>query len=191
MQHADEFPLSAENTHMKHSSPLWARIVLCLFFINLLAGFSHAADIEPPRVQLTDKMGVNMANGQVTHSVPTVSIGGAMGLSHSISVNANEFNFLGYRGYNDKYFAQARNVNLSNAVGFLPRNVLRVYDPTDTVDFAVVVNGIIQQDGHGITSGYSYQSIGDERQILEVNGTYLDWTKPDGTIVKFLRPVSP
>ena len=70
MQHADEFPLSAENTHMKHSSPLWARIVLCLFFINLLAGFSHAADIEPPRVQLTDKMGVNMLNGQVTTVFP-------------------------------------------------------------------------------------------------------------------------
>jgi hypothetical protein len=39
---------------------------------------SLAADIEPPQKQVVDKFGVNMANGQITHSLQTVSIGGAM-----------------------------------------------------------------------------------------------------------------
>lgn len=151
----------------------------------------HAADIEPPKAQVTDKFGVNMANGQVTHSLDTVSIGGAMGLSDSISVFANEFNFLGYRGFNYKYFAQARNVELSTQASYSPRNVMRVYDPSGSADFAYYVGSTIQQSGQSLISGYSYKPVGDERHSLEVSGNDLLWIKPDGTEVRFTRPSSP
>ena len=161
--------------------------LVLLVAANLIAiQCAVAADIEPPKVQLVDKFGVNMANGQVTHSMEIVSIGGAMGLSDSISVYANEFNFIGYRGFNHKYFAQARNVELSTSVNFSPRNVMRVYDPSGSADFAYYIGSTLQETGQA-TSGYSYKPVGDERHTLEVNGNYLDWTKPDGTVVKFDR----
>jgi hypothetical protein len=147
---------------------------------------ARAVDIEPPKVKLVDKFGVNMANGQVTHSIDIVSIGGAMGLSDSVSVYANEFNFLGYRGFNHKYFAQARNVQLSTSPTFSPLNVMRVHDPSGSADFAYYVGGALQQSGTA-TSGYTYVALADERHTLAVNGNYLDWTKPDGTVVKFDR----
>ena len=56
-----------------------------------IASTAAAIDIEPARKQLIDDLRVNMANGQVTHSAHTVSIGGSMGLSHSVSIDANEF----------------------------------------------------------------------------------------------------
>lgn len=161
-------------------------LVLLISMSSVAVHQSMAADIEPPKVQLVDKFGVNMANGQVTHSMEIVSIGGAMGLSDSISVYANEFNFLGYRGFSHKYFAQARNVELSQEVNFSPRNIMRVYDPSGSADFAYYVGSTLQETGSA-TSGYSYRPVGDERHILEVNGDYLDWTKPDGTVVRFDR----
>ncbi len=122
---------------MKHASRRHARIAACLLAGGLVAGLTHAADIEPPKVQLTDKMGVNMLNGQVTHSLPTVSIGGAMGLSHSVSVNANEFNYIAYRGFQDKFYARARNVQLcTSPAACNPMQAMRVHDFEDTVTFA-------------------------------------------------------
>ncbi len=146
----------------------------------------QAADIEPPKVQLVDKNGINMANGQVTHNLETVSIGGAMGLSHSVSVFANEFNYLGYRGFHDKFLGEARNTQFSFALGYSPMQVLRVYDFLGSADFAYYVNGVIQQNGD-MTSGYTYVSMGDERQILEYDNSYLYWTHPDGTVSRFTR----
>ena len=88
-------------------------------------------------------MGVNMANGQVTHSLSTVSIGGAMGLSHNVSVNANEFDFIGYRGFQDKFYARARNAQICpNPAVCAPSNVMRVYDFEDTMSFAYYVGGV-------------------------------------------------
>lgn len=172
---------------MKHASRRRARIAACLLSGGLVAGFSHAADIEPPKVQLTDKVGVNMLNGQVTHSLPTVSIGGAMGLSHSVSVNANEFNYIGYRGFQDKFYARARNVQLcTSPAACNPMQAMRVHDFEDSVTFAYYVGGVLQQGGDA-TSGYSYQATGDERHTLEAIGSELVWTKPDGTVVRFSR----
>jgi hypothetical protein len=153
----------------------------------LLAAAALAADIEPPRVQLVDKFGVNVANGQVTHSLGTVSIGGAMGLSHRVSVIANEFNYLGYRGFQDKYYARARNVRLCVPPATCsPMNVMRVHDFDSTVSFGYYVGAVLQLEGTA-TSGYTYLSTGDERHILEAVGSELVWTKPDGTIVRFDR----
>jgi hypothetical protein len=150
----------------------------------------RAVDVEPAKVQLTDRYGVNLANGQVTHSMNIVNIGGPMGLSDTISIRANEFDFIGYRGFNHKYFAQARDVNLSQQQFYTPHNIMRVYDFAGSADFRYVQNG--QPWDHGdFSTNVSYVSMGDERQILEATGNFLDWTKPDGTVVRFLRAPPP
>jgi hypothetical protein len=133
----------------------------------------RAADIERPPVQFVDKFGVNMANGQVTHSLNTVSIGGSLGLSHGVSVYANEFNFPGMRGFNDKYYARAKNVQLcTSQAACNPMTAMRVSDWSGSHTFA-----------YGGSTGYT--STSDERHTLEVSGRELLWTKPDGTVVHF------
>jgi hypothetical protein len=149
-----------------------------------------AATIEPPKISVVDRKQVNMVNGQVMHSLQTVSIGGAMGLSHSINVDANEFTYRGYQGFRDKFYGEARNVELSWDPYFSPRNVFRVYDFADTADFLYYVGSTLQQSGSQLTSGYRYVSMGDERHTLEwdpANSNILVWTKPDGTVVQFWR----
>ena len=158
-------------------------------FLSMNAVVAAAVDIERPRIELVDKLGVNMTNGQVTHNLEIVSIGGPMGLSDSIGVHANEFDFRGYRGFQRKYYARARNVELSTSPSFTPRNLMRVHDPVGSVDFGYYVGGVLQQGGSA-ASGYTYQALGDERNTLEVDGRYLLWTKPDGTVVRFDRGVT-
>jgi hypothetical protein len=176
-------PARAGNT--KRIGPFYGIAVGILSMIFATA--TQAADIERPQVQLVDKFGVNMANGQVTHSLSTVSIGGAMGLSHSVSVFANEFNYPGLRGFADKYNLVARNVQLCNSPSSCnPMNVMRVQDWSDTASFAYYVGGVLQQSGSA-TSGYSYVAVSDERHTLEVSGSEFLWTKPDGTVVHFNR----
>ena len=143
----------------------------------VIAGFllttqAFTADIERPPVQFVDKFGVNLANGQVTHSLNTVSIGGAMGLSHSVSVYANEFNFPGMRGFSDKYYARAQKVQLcTSPAACNPMTAMRVSDWSETHTFP-----------QGVGTGYNDT---DERHTLEDSGRYLLWTKPDGTVVYF------
>ena len=173
---------------MKNLSRNW-RLAAALLVLPLTT--VKAVDIEPPKAQVVDRYGINMTNGQVSQSLGTVSIGGAMGLSHSISVDANEFNYSGYRGFRDKFFGRARNITNSTDPYFSPQNVLRVSDSTDTVDFMYYVGSTRQESGWGLTSGYTYVAHGDERQILEYDSSYLYWTKPDGTVVRFARASSP
>ena len=131
----------------------------CCPHVHGLAQPAIPAEIEPPNIQLVDKFGVNMANGQVTHSMELVSIGGAMGLSDRISVRANEFDFSGYRGFNHKYYAKARNVEFCANTTCSPRNIMRVYDAGGSADFAYYVGGTMQQTG-AATSGYTYVGRG-------------------------------
>lgn len=177
LRRADELsPVSAEKKHMKSGFNL--RESLTLVFGTLATCATLAADIERPQVQFVDKFGVNMANGQVTHNLDTVSIGGAMGLSHSVSVFANEFDFRGMRGFADRYYGRARNVLLcTHPSACDPMNVMRVEDGSSSQSFA-----------YGGPTGYI--PIGDERHILEASGRYLLWTKPDGTVVHFDRVVA-
>ncbi len=61
--------------------------------------------------------------------------------------------------------------------------------------FLIYVNGVLKPDQSGVdaTSGISYVALGDTRHTLEIdrtNNEYLIWTKPDGTLVKFLRSSS-
>jgi hypothetical protein len=170
----------------------WRKAIVCLVSSLVVAAAAFgAASIEPPKISVVDRRHVNMVNGQVVHTLPTVSIGGAMGLSHSVSVDANEFKYLGYQGFRDKFYGQARNVELSTDLYASPRNVLRVYDFADTVDFLYYVGSTLQQSGYGISSGYRYVSMGDERHTLDWDANFLYWTKPDGTVVRFSRTGSP
>jgi hypothetical protein len=162
------------------------RGLLVLTFALLTSAVSYAVDVEPPKVQLTDRYGVNLANGQVTHSMGILSIGGAMGLSDSVSIYANEFNFLGYRAFNHKYFAQARDVNLTNSQYLTPKNIMRVYYSEGSADFQYYQNGQPRENGD-FSTGISYVSVGDERQTLEVNGNFFEWTRQDGAVVRFAR----
>jgi YD repeat-containing protein len=150
----------------------------------------HAAEIERPKVQLVDKFGVNVATGQVTYSLNTVSIGGAMGLSHSVSAYTNNFNFPRYRGFADKYYLKARFIDLAGAdFTYSPRGVLRLQDDKDTADFCVMAGGLCVAGFENLSPPYTYTPLADERNILEVDSTNGDllWTKPDGTVVKFWR----
>jgi hypothetical protein len=147
-----------------------------------------AVEIEPPKVQLVDKFGVNMANGQVTHNMEIVSIGGTMGLSDSISIHANEIDFKGYRAFQHKFFGRAVDTPLNNSatIGLTPRSVMRVYGPVGSADFAYYV-GTTQQDNGSAISNYRYEPLGDTRNSLDLAGNYLVWTTPDGTELQFLR----
>jgi RHS repeat-associated protein len=175
------------NMNLDERSGFLNRVLVLLAAAICAVPMSRAAEIEPPKVELTDKFGVNMANGQVTHSMEIVSIGGAMGLSDTISVRANEFDFNGNRGFNHKYYATAKNVELCTSTTCSPRNIMRVYDGSGTADFAYYVGGVQQQDGSA-TSNYSYVAVGDTRHTLEVSGNQFKWIKPDGTEVYFSRP---
>lgn len=150
----------------------------------------HAAELERPGVQLVDRFGVNIATGQVTHSLQTVSIGGTMGLSHSVSAHTNNFNFPRYRGFSDKYYLKAQYIDLAGADhNYSPRGVLRVQDDKDSADFCVMAGGQCVNGFESMTPPYTYQPTADGRHSLEMdpaNGDLL-WTKPDGTVVKFWR----
>jgi hypothetical protein len=169
------------------SSNSWKIVAIVILGLAPLAG--RAVEIEPPKVQLVDKFGVNMANGQVTHSMEVVNIGGAMGLSDTISVYGNEFDFKGYRGFNHKYYGRALDVQLVNSATatLSPRTIMRVFGPTGSADFGYYVGGVLQDYGDATAGGYL--PLGDERHTLEVVGNNLIWTTPDGTIVTFDRSI--
>lgn len=174
LQFADELPMSRAKTIMKRNKNL-GTVSICLAVGLAFAGNLYAVDIERPPVQFVDKYGVNMANGQVTNSLNTVSIGGAMGLSHSVSVYANEFNFPGMRGFADKFAGSARNVQLCTSPSACnPMTIMRVTDWSDS-------------QGFSYTGPTGYTPVSDERHSLEVSGSEFLWTKPDGTVVHFDR----
>jgi YD repeat-containing protein len=153
-----------------------------------------AIDLAPPRMQVVDKFGVNVANGQVTNRLTTVAIGGELGLSHEIAAYTNQASVAGMRGYQDKFYAKTRYVHIVDQYMNHPSglDVLRVHDFADTVDFKIMVGGVeFSGAPGGITSNYTYLALGDDRHTLTVNGDHLEWTKPDGTVVRFLRGPNP
>lgn len=154
-------------------------------FATFLADTSGAAEIERPKKQALDKLGVDLTTGQVTHSLTPVSIGGATGLSYRISVFANEANWGGDPGFMTNYSGRAKPIQVappgSNYF------VMRVSDDSGSADFHTIVGGAVQQNMVNVPQPYTYSAVGDTRHTLVVNGTYLDWTKPDGTLVRYLR----
>lgn len=158
----------------------------------LLLGFSCSAlfagadlpDLAPPKVQLVDEFGVNVHSGQVQSSLDTVAIGGAMGLSHSISNYTNNFSMTGLRGYQDKFFARGVVTEIDSRYSSY-KNVLRVNDIGGSADFELIVNGVPVNFTGGAVPNYTYRALGDRRHTLEKRSDGVYWTKPDGTIVTF------
>lgn len=142
-------------------------------------------DLAPPKVQLVDEFGVNLMTGQVTHQLETVSIGGALGLAHTISSYTNNFSMTGYYGYQDKFYGKGRVIVLKNQGGvFL--DAISVSDFDGTSNFSVMVNNQVQRADSQILSGYIYVAMGDTRNILERKADgFVYWTKPDGTVSKY------
>ncbi|MGV2871271.1 hypothetical protein [Colwellia sp. E150_009] len=154
-----------------------------------------AYDIAPPKYQTIDDFGVNLTTGQVTTSIDTVAIGGAMGLSHSISAHANGFEYKGFRGYTDKFAGNARYTLLGKSlmyenVSYHNFYVMRLFAPVGSADFKIYVDGtFVPTVTTSVTENYSYEALGDTRETLEVSDDreYLIWTLSDGTIVRFIR----
>jgi hypothetical protein len=62
--------------------------IVCVFVFHNLAS---AQQLAMPKYDVTDKFGVSVITGEVTSGADTLSIGGAMGLSHKIFSHSNNF----------------------------------------------------------------------------------------------------
>lgn len=181
----------------------WKMLVL-----TLTASYVNAEQLAPPNAQMMDKFGVNVASGQVSTSLSTVSIGGTMGLSHKISTHTNNFlmdssSGAASIGISDAFSSTAHFEDLPIAtigesysykgVSYGSFRVMRVFDMSGSVDFVVLVNGVPTVN-YDTGPTYTYEVLndtnhkGDVRNTLEAIGNYLIWTKPDGTLVKFYHP---
>jgi len=167
---------------MKNRSP---NVLLVSAVATFLAGTAGGAEIERPKTQAVDALGVDLTTGQVTHSMTPVGIGGATGVAYRISVYANEANWGGDPGFMTNYSGKAKPV-LVTPTG-TNYYVMRVNDDGGSADFNVIVNGTVQQNMINIAQPYTYSPVGDARHSLVVNGNYLEWTKPDGTLVRYVR----
>jgi YD repeat-containing protein len=168
---------------MKKKSEFLLAVILTASFSSVT---SHAnlPDLAPPKVQLVDEYGVNVHNGQVQSNLETVAIGGAMGLSHSISSYTNNFSIAGMRGYQDKFYIEGRVTEIDSRLSTY-KNVMRVYDISGSADFELIVGGVPVNFGFDFVPNYTYRALGDKRHTLERRSDGVYWTKPDGTVVIF------
>src|SRR4051794_5714446 len=87
----------------------------CILFVTAFATAElRAVEMERPKIETVDALGVNMTTGQVTHSFTPLRIGGAMGLALQLSVFANEADWGGYRGFRSSLTGRAEAVLLTN-----------------------------------------------------------------------------
>lgn len=149
----------------------------------------------PPEVRHVDLFGVNLEIGQVTNTLETVSIGGRMGLSHSVSVHSSWKRFFDSYAYHDKYAGSTRYVTVIdnndpnssyrfqfNGVGYRHFRLMRVSGPAGSEDFVPYVNGQVVNDAMQIDSDTVYVALGDTRNTLEfAEDGDMVWTTPDGT----------
>jgi YD repeat-containing protein len=180
-----------------------SQFLLASVVLFIQVGEVTAAQLMPPKYSVVDKYGVNLVTGQISLDLDTVSIGGAMGLSHNISGFTNNFAFKNFRGYQDKFYGNAQYIYKGAQLGLTVEDqalyqinglsVLSVHDFNGGAEFKVYINGVHVPNidtNTAPTSGFTYIALGDTRHKLEVDSAdinYLNWTKPDGTIVKFRR----
>ncbi len=217
--------LSNQNKIMLTNQAMWGRvsallIVITLCLTALFATQTQATEpggvslggaaVSLPRYQTNDVFDVNLVSGQISPSLNTIAIGGDKGLSHSISMFANDFTYKGWTGYFDKYNGKAKYTDLGTDLyykGVMQGNyrigVMRVSGAVGSAEFLVVqANGspFLREFGdpklyfditNDIPSSYAYLAIGDTRHTLEAinDGQELLWTLPDGTQVKYERVV--
>lgn len=179
--------------------------ISCAFQVHVLAiaiaCFSPASFatqgvnyVTPPKYQTMDKFNVNVAGNQLSPSIATVSIGGELGLSHSITAKGNYFDLSpGGYGYHDKYAGGLKFTQLgtNKSPGGYPdvpgtggqATVMRASFLGQQADFMVIKNDGTYQWGYYGGTDYYYKTVGDQRHTLERRTDGLVWTQPDGTEV--------
>src|SRR6476661_4519856 len=95
-------------------------VLVSLLGLNTNMSFAIQDDyIEPPKYSTLDAFGVNVFGNTVAPTMETISMGGAMGLNHSITLQGNLFTFdHGNYGYTDKYSGGVRYTSLGNRKPF-------------------------------------------------------------------------
>lgn len=155
------------------------------------------SQLAPAKVNLFDPFNVSITSGQLSPSLSTVSIGGELGLQHSITLEGNHFAQLGHYGYRDSYSGAGRTAPVGKEHRFVTGgnpsvdfSIYRVYAMGDSADFKVYDhNGQVVNAVRNVTGNYTYKALGDTRhklvRVSEGGVEYLVWTKPDGTLVRF------
>lgn len=145
--------------------------------------------LELPKHQSVDEYNVNLVGNQVSPTVKTVSIGGALGIQHSISMVGNYLDFdRTLYGYIDKYAGSLKRAELASG-NYMPDgvkpldriNVMRASFLGQSADFFFKKNDgtyMAVPEGTDIV----YEATGDKRHKLSRD---LVWTQPDGTQVYF------
>ena len=168
--------------------------------------------IAPPKADIVDRFGVNLQTGQLARTLTSVSIGGDLGLSHSVQLYTDLFSDGGNFGFVDGFAGVPKPVNISqnvvSVIGGDPLffrdsgapeydyrkriSVMRVYGPAGSQDFLVYQNNILNPDASAYTGtstadGVTFKAVGDSRHtlMLSVDKRYLIWRKPDGTESKY------
>jgi YD repeat-containing protein len=174
-------------------------ILASLGFFSVLTFAAVQEDfIAPSKYSTVDALGVNVFGLQVAPSLETISMGGAMGLSHSITLQGNLFTFNhGSHGYTDKYAGGLKYTELGRKMPLITNGPL--YDPLwalsatamgDSVQFIQKCNGLFVDDlSNSCTTAQKatapFEAVHDKRHTLGVKGSNVVWTKPDGTEVYF------
>lgn len=180
--------------------------IIFLTMVMLSYKMVYAKDLAPPDHQLMDKFGVNVATGQVTTSVPTVQIGGEMGLNHTAATHDsgfvtdyNKFNLSGIptTGFYETYDGNAIYTYVTNdstrsvvvdgvtlSMKFL--YAMQVFDKDGSENFIFKLNGVMQQSYscNGAScptpAAISFTPMKDKRNSLVWDGINLIWTKASG-----------
>lgn len=185
------------------------RIFLLLWAFSCSAFALEDNPTAPPKAEIVDRFGVNLQTGQLTRTLNTVSIGGELGLSHSVELYT-DFLSDGNKGFIDGFAGSVTSKKISNNViqvltntngdvtairdtgtyqsTFTLLRVMRVYGPAGSQDFLVYQNGIVNND-NSATTGYTYKPVGDSRHSLteSADKKYLTWTNPNGIESKYER----
>ena len=148
---------------------------------SLVASTAHAIDIEPPKYNAVDRNLVNIITGMPQFSLTDLTIGGEMGLSHSISSSSGSFvsrksNTDDPWGYTDSFMGFLR--DLRGDTGFpYNKNGAQVHEENTFKVFG----GGHSQTFFRLDDG-SFYSEDDSRYTLEkVNDTTYVMTTPEGT----------
>lgn len=187
---------------IKYPVAVLSRFFILTFLLSYYSVFTFAAVqedfIASPKYSTVDAFGVNVFGNQVAPNVDTLSIGGAMGLSHSITLQGNLFTFdHGNHGYTDKYAGGLKYVQLGRKMPLT--NNSSIYETLwalsataigDSVQFVQMCNGLFVDDlSNTCTTAQKaaapFEAIHDRRHTLGVKGNNVVWTKPDGTEVYF------
>jgi len=158
-----------------------AKIVFGVMILFPLVTYS-AIEITPPKYEVIDRNDVNVASGQVSPKLTDVSIGGSLGLTHSISTYSSNFGNYepGKWGYEDSFRGGLISIiHTPRGAGGMPADfwVLRAFGGGFSADFRINGNG-------------TYTAVKDTRETLEfVAGLGYKYTTVNGTVLTYPKPI--